>query len=85
MRYKDNDTTRIAQLTQIQHLLHKNQIGLTAKELAISIFPTCVGVNHNNRLLCLFYRMSSRYNQIYYFRLSEYCGGNLPCFLTTLE
>ena len=34
MRYKDNDTTRIARLTQIQHLLHKNQIGLTAKELA---------------------------------------------------
>jgi predicted DNA-binding transcriptional regulator YafY len=34
LRYKDNDTTRIARLTQIQHLLHKNQIGLTAKELA---------------------------------------------------
>ena len=34
MRYKDGDNTRIVRLTQIQHNLHKNQNGLTTKDLA---------------------------------------------------
>ena len=34
MRQKDGDTSRLVRLTQIQHCLHKNPIGVTAKDLA---------------------------------------------------
>ena len=34
MRRKDGDTSRFFRLTQIQHCLHKNQNGVTAKDLA---------------------------------------------------